>query len=304
MAKSKKVAGIVNKVLGDKKRRMMLIVGAALFFLGIEVFFVAKKKVQENIHLVCVASYEYAKGYRGMIADENGDLYVLNAQNGVEKKVNGITVQEWELDFRNTLPYGIALTKKYIVVTFPNVDFFYRIEKKTGKVDKIKVEGFTNMAGVTTDGKSKIYIADGYKSKIIAISDEGKLLNVFGEAGGDENLTNPTQLTYDGGYIYALNTGVKRINKYSASGKFKDSWKDYWKANTVESIAADGKGRLYVNDHLGSKVWVFSTKGKLIGSCEKEASGRYEIIAPGGIAGGWDGYIYLCSHKIGKFEPL
>ncbi len=288
----------------NKSAKVLLIVGALAILLVVEVVLMTKKKMRENVRLTCLASYDYHAPYRDMAIGKDGTIYILYSERGVEKVVNGKPVKKWDLAARGVTPAAIALTNKYVLITCVNQGFILRIDRESGEMSEAEVAGFQRLGAIATDMKDRVYVCDSEKHKIIVLSEAGEVKLVFGDGGGKERLLNPGHLTVDDDYLYVFSCSMKKINKYTKSGKFKGSWDYFWEQPTVENIATDGKGKLYVNDHVGSKIWIFSTKGKLIGTCNEEKTGTYQIIAPGGIADGRDGFIYLCSHKIGKFQPM
>ncbi len=283
-----------------KKTKVLGIVRIFVVILVFEVFYMARKKMREHINLTSVAVLDIARAYVDMAIDRQGDVYILSADLGVVKKEKGKEPQTWAFD---TPKSAIAVTKNSILVT-SGTGSFRRIDKKTGKQEEVVVEGFTELRGMATDDKDRIYMSDTNKNRIVVLKEDGEIKNIFGDESGKEMLLRPCHIACDNKYIYVMNAGMRRINKYTLNGKFKRSWAYLWEKDSVENIAVDFNGHLYVNDHLHSRVWIFSTDGKMIGTCNKDARGVFEFIAPGGIADDKNGYIYVASHWIGKFEPF
>ena len=295
---------MVERKKGKRSRLelALLVMGILLVLLLAEVLFLARKKVKGDIKLTCVAAYPY-KSHRDMAIDADGTIYILNDQ-GVTKMVDGKEVKNWPLDFSGKFASSIVSTEKSLLVAFGGVDFLYKIDKQSGKVSRLRVGNYKGMVGLAADEDDVVYVTEAEKSLVIVMREDGKIIRTFGGTGAKLPLLCPTKLAYYDGHLYIMDPEQKMVHKYSTDGKYKDSWEDFWATSGVADIAADGKGQFYVNDHFADKIWVFDTKGKLTGAVTGETRGTFHISAPGGIAGGKDGHIYICSHMIGKFRPI
>lgn len=287
--------------ISKKQKQILTIVGLLAMLLVFEAIYFAKHEIEKSINLTCVASYPYTN-LLDLAIDEDGTIYIVN-EAGIEKKVQSETVQKWKPDFPYARPLSVALTKKSVLITYLHKSFLYKIDKKSGEVSKVQVGKYEGLSGIATDEDDVIYITDSETNKVIALREDGKVLRTFGGEEGGE-LFRPTDMAYHRGHLYIMCPEADKVVKYTTKGRFKGSWASSWQRCGVAKIAVDPNGVLYVNDHFKSLIWIFDSDGKLLGSCRKETQGRFQLIAPGCIASGRDGYIYICSHAIGKFEPL
>jgi len=186
----------------------------------------------------------------------------------------------------------------------------------------------------------KIYIPSNNR---VSIFDEDSLsyLGYFGSSGsGDGQFSSPKSICSDGSYLYTVETGNHRIQKFTLSGQF------------VSKIGSQGSGndqfynpnciryydsKLYIADMLNNRikihlasdlsyvdswsvsdprsVWVDTTNQYLIvkawsGVCVYKLSDKSLVRSQISLAGGWgcclvESYLYLTdtiNHKIIKYN--
>jgi hypothetical protein len=106
--------------------------------------------------------------------------------------------------------------------------------------------------------------------------------------------------------IYTLTGKPYWVKIYDKNGKFMNGWlvKGLEKVSDLEALAINPQGDIYMNDFNGSKVIVYSGKGKIKYVFSVDADGRFKMQSPGFIAGGLDGLIVISSTNMGICESI
>ena len=191
------------------------------------------------------------KSPRGLALDGQGNLYVADTENGRIRKI------------------VIATGEVSTVAGGPESGL------RDGKGDKAQ---FKYPNGLAADGKGTLYVADVFGDHLDKIELSSRTVTTL--AGGAESPQNedergnsdgigqaaqfhyPTGLSLEGGNLYVANGAtVRRIalrmaevstvagyKKRSISSRDEDGIGDNVRFNDVSSVAADGRGNLYVAD--------------------------------------------------------
>ena len=217
---------------------------------------------------------------RSIALDGEGNIYVGDYTGGRIQVFDpgGKFTTQWMVDPKMPLR-GLAANRQGTVYVVQS-GVISRFEGKTGKpLGKLAYPegwGFDDLT-TTADGS---LVAAWYKGRdnIVRFNPDGSVAKVIREAisgqSGDSELD--MRVAVDGlGNIYVLGTFNSAVFKYTPDGKFVTRFggrgEKPGQFRSPQSIAVDGKGRVYVSDIRGVQMF--------------DADGRYiDVFKPGGIA--------------------
>jgi len=208
---------------------------------------------------------------RSIAVDGAGRIYVGEYTGGRIQVFDpaGKFITQWSIGDRKTLLRGLAADRKGIVYVVTGGDI-RRYEGETGNLlGQVAYEksGFDDVA-VAADGG---LVAAWYRNSddIVRFDSNGNVVRTIREAissaSGDSELN--TRVAIDGhGNIYALGTFNSAVFKFTSEGKFVTRFSgpgsEPGQIRAPNSIAVDGKGRVYVCDIKG--IQVFDADGRYL----------------------------------------
>jgi len=222
------------------------------------------------------------KDARSIAVDGSGRIYVGEYSGGRVQVFDpeGKFITQWTVDPKMPLR-GLAADRKGIVYVVQRGKIS-RHEGETGKlvgeVEYAGGGGFDDLS-MSADGG---FVAAWYSNRddVVRFNSAGEVTQTIRAAisstSGDSELN--TRVAIDGlGNIYALGSFNGAVFKFSSQGKFLTRFGDdgdqAGQFRAPQSIAVDGKGRVYVGDTKGIQVF--------------DGNGRYLTgFDPGGIAFG------------------
>ncbi len=156
---------------------------------------------------------------------------------------------------------------------------------------------FSLSLGIDVDSENNVYVTDFYNRRIQKFDSEGTFLMQW----ATDPSTSPAFLAIDSwGNVYIdlfPPQGEHFIQKFDGNGNLLGEWgKDSGDfAGTIEDIAVDLDGNLYVTDPLRRRVQKLDPDGNLLASYGGESSkeGNGLFFDPFGISVDDDGYIYV-----------
>ncbi len=143
-----------------------------------------------------------------------------------------------------------------------SIEIFNRKGKYQTTWDKNSLGTDISPLALAVDDKDNVYVADR-SGKVVIISSKGKVLHQFGKPGALKGyLSYPNGIAVaKNGDIYVSDSGNKRIQIFTATGKFKKVLAPpQFDVAYPRGIALDGHGRLFVADLFRHKVAIFNKR--------------------------------------------
>ncbi|GEM_PF-1151013 len=138
---------------------------------------------------------------------------------------------------------------------------------------------------VFVDETGKMYVADRGNQRVQIYDSDGRYvmsLGVFERAGSDTaHLNHPSGVwvSETTGYIYVADEGNNRVQVFSSSGAYVDTFSA--NLSSPYDVAVDENGRVFVSDTDNNRVVVFAQNGSVAGEI-KDAYG-VPLRYPGGL---------------------
>jgi DNA-binding beta-propeller fold protein YncE len=151
---------------------------------------------------------------------------------------------------------------------------------QNGNFTRASFGGMGRIAGVRTNGKDRLVVANSYASRVHVLTLAGDEVLAFGKPGkGNGEFNAPEGVAFDSqGCIYAADTGNNRIQVFSPEGKFLRTVPDTSTAlseqqalgvlKTPRAVAVDRKGRIIVADDGNKRLAIFSSSGRFLAAIE------------------------------------
>ena len=160
-------------------------------------------------------------------------------------------------------------------------------------------------------GTSTLLLADTHYSRILRYSLDGKLVQQFGEYGGEPGkMIYPTDIALDPrGNLYITEYGIRdRVMKFAPDGHFIQEWGDSGtepgQFQRALGIVWIPPGRLIVADTCNHRLQVFTDDGKLLAVWGKVGKGLGEFKYPYGLCVLRDGRILVCEYGNNRLQCL
>jgi DNA-binding beta-propeller fold protein YncE len=146
-----------------------------------------------------------------------------------------------------------------------------------------------------------LIVADTHNSRIARYSEDGRLLKMFGEYGGEPGqMIYPTDAAVDEkGFIYVTEYGINdRVLKFDREGTFVKQWGSFGQQpgqfqRAIGLIFAP-PDKIIVADSCNHRVQIFTTEGELLSVWGKVGREPGEMNYPYDLALGPDGLLYVC----------
>ena len=205
--------------------------------------------------------------YGSLTVDKDGDVYVTDALNRVQK--------------------------------FDRQGTFLMKFGDTGYADG----KFLNLYGIAVDNQGNIYTTDWATYEIQKFDGEGKFLRKWEvpscHPGG---ISFPQNLALDKeGQVYVTNDGGNCIQKFNSQGSLLQEWgatgTGDGQFDKPLSIALDAQGNIYVTDNGNNRIQKFDPSGNFM-----VAYGPFDY--PVGIAMDGEGYVYVVEIVLARLQKM
>jgi uncharacterized protein (TIGR03663 family) len=165
-----------------------------------------------------------------------------------------------------------------------------------------------------------LYVADSANHRIVHLSENGQVLQTWGQfgdatkgeaPGGTFNEPWGIAVGPDGS-VFVTDTWNHRIQKFTASGEFVKMWGYFGTAETPEGfwgprgLAVDSKGNVYVTDTGNKRVVVFNSNGEFVTQFGTTGIDPGQFDEPVGLAIDQNGLVYVAdtwNARIQVFTP-
>ena len=218
------------------------------------------------------------KDARSIAVDGAGRIYVGEYGGGRIQVFDhtGKFITQWSIGDRKTILRGLAADRKGTVYVVEGGKI-HRYEGETGnQMEDLPYEDGWGFDDVTVGADGGV-IAAWYRNRddIVRFSPNGQVAKTIraaiSGASGDSELN--TRVAVDGlGNIYALGTFNGAVFKFTPEGKFMNQFggkgEEPGQFRAANSIAVDGKGRVFVDDVKG--IQVFDSNGRFLKSFKSE----------------------------------
>jgi uncharacterized protein (TIGR03663 family) len=254
---------------------------------------------------------------RGLAADANGNLYVVDSKNNRIQKLgaDGKPLLTWGHEgqgageFKD--PCGVAVGPDgsvYVADTWN-----HRVQKfdASGKFLQ-EWHAQANLWGprgiAVAPDNSAVYITDTGNKRVVSFDTNGKELATWGHEGSKQGeFIEPVGIAVDdNGQVAVADTGNHRMQYFDRQGKFvKEHFVSGWEEFYTEPYVAMRGADLLVTDSFNHRCARYSN-GTLVSSWGKSGTGRGEFNRPIGIAADKQGAVYVSdtmNHRIEKFIP-
>lgn len=166
---------------------------------------------------------------------------------------------------------------------------------------------------MAVDPSGNVYVADCQLHRVQKFDSSGKYLLQFGGEGtGNGEFKCARDVAVDSSGVYVVDDNNNRVEKFDSTGKYVSQWNNSEHGAFLEpiSIAADGKGHVYVGDHVATseeaqRVQRFDTSGKWQALIGKAGAGEGQYGKPYGLATDSEGNLYvsdLTNSRVVKFD--
>ncbi len=171
---------------------------------------------------------------------------------------------------------------------------------------------------VAADGT--LYVLDTGNNRVLHISPEGELLQVWGEYGTADAGDAPAGFFNEpwgigissGGDVFVADTWNHRIQKFSPEGKYLASWGHFGQMETPDAfwgprdVAVDKNGHVYVSDTGNKRIVVFDLDGQFITEFGEVGLLDGQFDEPSGLALDQEGNLYVAdtwNQRVQVFSP-
>ena len=170
---------------------------------------------------------------------------------------------------------------------------------------------FHSPAGLATDSKGNLYVADTGNDRIQKFSPSGTFLTQWGSSGsGRGQFSGPMDVAVSpSGMVYVADTGNDRIQRFTRWGIFIGMWGAPGSApgqfSSPASVASDSFENVYVADRGNDRVQKFDPSGTFAAQWGGSGSGDGEFDGPRGVATDPSGNVYVSdtgNHRVEEFS--
>ena len=224
----------------------------------------------------------------GQIAiDSSGNIYVADTANNRLKKHDSSGTYVTSITSLTGVTGVCVDSSDNVYVAYGNT---FRKYNSALSLQWTQAQIYT-ISHITTDG-TNIYatIGSGFVLRRLCSTGAAASPSLFGEGGsGDGKLSTPVGITFDGTYLYVVDQGNDRIQKFTLSGAYISKWghagTDPGEFQTPVGIHYNSvTGMLYVTDSGRDDVQEFTTDGAFVGSFGSAGTGNGQLQDASGIA--------------------
>ncbi len=142
--------------------------------------------------------------------------------------------------------------------------------------------GLDSPQALAIDRRGDMLIADSGNNRVLVLTDTGELVVEFGGYGWDEGqFDTPTDLAvYPGFYIYVLDEGNRRVERFDERGNYLDRIVDEDETGTPVGIAIGSGGELFIVDEDKQAVVVYSQFAEALEPLGGFGGGPGELVSP------------------------
>lgn len=199
---------------------------------------------------------------RTIAVDGEGRIYSSDYSGGRVQifDKDGKFLNQWFVKDREAVIYSLMANRKGTVFVTQPGGKLTAYEGTSGNILKEAKLDVTSTLYPTVDGK----IVAANRDDILLIDEDLKVVSTFKKAAESAGMKGGfNYLAVNGlGEIFAVSRFGKDLAKFSADGKFLDRFKV--KSMTVDDMAVDPKGRIFITD--ANKVYVYDADGNLVNS--------------------------------------
>jgi tripartite motif-containing protein 71 len=147
--------------------------------------------------------------------------------------------------------------------------------------------------GLAVDHQGRIVVADTGDHRVLILSRDGTVEREFGGYGWDEaRFDGPSDLAiYPGFYIYVLDRGNHRVQRFDVEGDYVDTIVGEGDADAPIAIDVGRSGEILLLDADSQSVLVFSQFGEAMPPVGRFGVGEGGLVQPADVAVGPGGEI-------------
>ncbi len=198
-------------------------------------------------------------------------------------------------------PMGVVADRKgRVYVADPaarRVHVFDKEKRKYRFIDEVDKQFLQFPINVALDDKDNLYIVDGVRKRVFALTNAGKLKRSYGEQG---QLQRPSSAAVDTEreMLYVVDPPSHDIKVFGlADGKLKrvigKRGVGPGEFNFPAWLALDREGRLYVTDSLNGRIQILSPEGKPLSAVGRFGDGSGNFSSPKGVALDSEEHLYV-----------
>ena len=213
-------------------------------------------------------------------------------------------------EFRSPQALALDATGQVYVVDQEN----HRVQKFTPQGNFLATWGaygtapgqFCSPLSIALDAAGQVFVADEDTARIQVFTTNGAFLRQWGSPGD-----GPGQFYYEpdmgGGlsglavdhesHVYASDTYLHRVQKFTSQGKFLLQWGTKGEApgqfHTPRSLAVDPEGHVYVADTFNYRIQKFTGAGKFVMQWGERGYNPGRLMGPWGVAVDRRGQVYV-----------
>lgn len=194
----------------------------------------------------------------------------------------------------------VADSKGRIYVADPaakRIHVFNLARKKYRFIETVDKQFLQFPINIALDDEDNLYIVDGQRRRVFAVTPQGKLKQIYGQGG---QLQRPSGIAIDPMHkvLYVADPPAHDIKVFSLKdGKQQKTigkrGVQPGEFNFPTWLAVDTEGHLYVTDSLNGRVQVLTRDGKPLSSIGKLGDSTGSFSSPKGIALDSDGHLYV-----------
>jgi hypothetical protein len=173
-----------------------------------------------------------------------------------------------------------------------------------GEVPESDAWALSSPRALAVDHRGDILIADTGNHRVLVVARTGEIVTEFGGYGWSEGLFDtPSDLSvYAGFYIYVLDEGNRRVQRFNVDGDFVDVVVDSDDAGSPVSLAVGQAGDLLLVDADSQSVLAWSQFDEPLAAIGQFGGAEGGLVAPRGVAWGPSRRIAVADPERGVVE--
>ena len=224
---------------------------------------------------------------RFVVSSSDQNQIVILAKSG--EKLSTITC--------NGKPSGIAVDDVgHIYAALYSTNCLCKFDENGRKLKEV-LDRLLNPSGVAIIN-NQVFIGDCLNHRVVVFSSDLEFIRSFGTKGhGDGQFNYPECIAQDEeGRLWITDFFNDRLCIFTEDGEYQQAVMkpvDKGKLNSPSGIACDS-GYVYVSEHRGHCVSVFTVTGDFVCSFGEHGCGEGEFNYPVGVLVDRDGFLYVC----------